>query len=289
MVMWTAGVQVNSLSRTIGLSKFSPNMQKAIRRVMLVFPSGFAVSQNRAQPLESRDSLGHADVTNRDLQQFETFHYCTHESYAVIDTGCQRTAIGRNTLNNIASRLPADLSIKYERQSFKFTGIGGETVTTHVALIPVCFGQRPGMIRAAILEDTPDAPFLLSLPILKALNTTMHLSQQTMCFQAIQQFGRMFYNEKGQLCLRLFEFDSMSSGSNNSSDRWQVRKIIGDECHVFMLHENHENHEVLSKGKLHDDVNVNQEPMQSVNDDQGIVTGSYESDVHLQNSKHSPS
>ena len=283
MVMWTAEVQVNSLSRTIGLSKFSPNMQKAIRRVMLVFPSGFAVSQNRAQPLESRDSLGHADVTNRDLQQFETFHYCTHESYAVIDTGCQRTAIGRNTLNNIASRLPADLSIKYERQSFKFTGIGGETVTTHVALIPVCFGQRPGMIRAAILEDTPDAPFLLSLPILKALNTTMHLSQQTMCFQAIQQFGRMFYNEKGQLCLRLFEFDSMSSGSNNSSDRWQVRKIIGDECHVFMLHENHENHEVLSKGKLHD-VNVNQEPMQSVNDDQGIVTGSYESDVHLQNS-----
>ena len=101
-----------------------------------MFPSGFAVHENRAQPLESRDSSSCAAVTNSDLQQFEAFHYCTQESYAVIDTGCQRTAIGRRTLNKIASRLPVGLAIKYERQSFKFTGIGGETVTSHVALIP---------------------------------------------------------------------------------------------------------------------------------------------------------
>ena len=56
------------------------------------------------------------------------------------------------------------------------TGIGGVSVTNKVALIPVCFGQRPGMIRAAILEDTPNAPFLLSLPILKALNTWVNIA-----------------------------------------------------------------------------------------------------------------
>eukprot|EP00435_Cladocopium_sp_Y103_P058091 s251_g20.t1 len=99
------------------------------------------------------------------MQQFETFHYCTDDSYAVIDTGCQRSAIGQRTLDNIAARLPADLSIKFVPQKFRFTGIGGETVTNRVALIPVCFGRRPGVIRAAVLEDTPDAPFLLSLPI----------------------------------------------------------------------------------------------------------------------------
>ena len=67
------------------------------------------------------------------------------------------------------------------------------------------------MIRAAILEDTPDAPFLLSLPILKALNASMHLSQQTMRFRAIQQVRKMLYSEKGQLCLKLFEFDAKFS------------------------------------------------------------------------------
>ena len=45
----------------------------------------------------------------------------------------------------------------------------------------------------------------------------------------------MFYNEKGQHCLRLFDFEAMSICPNEASDRWQVRKIIGDECHVFML------------------------------------------------------
>ena len=91
------------------------------------------------------------------------------------------------------------------------------------------------MIRAAILEDTPDAPFLLFLPILKVLNTSMHLSKQTMCFQAIQQLGQIFYNEKWQLCLKLFEFNAIPSRPIDSPDKWQVRKIIGDECNVFML------------------------------------------------------
>eukprot|EP00435_Cladocopium_sp_Y103_P038998 s1685_g10.t1 len=230
-------VLVNSLSRTIGFEKFSPNMQRVIRHVMRVFPSGFASHENRAQPLESRNSSGHAAVNDCAVQHFETFHYCTHESYAVVDTGCQKSAIGRRTLENIASRLPSELSIKFDKKQYRFTGIGGETVTDYVALIPVCFGQRPGMIRAAVLEDTPDAPFLLSLPILKALNTSMHLSQQSMCFQDIYQVGKMFYNEKGQLCPKLFEFDAISQDPNDSPDRWHVHKIIGDECQVFMLQE----------------------------------------------------
>lgn len=50
-----------------------------------------------------------------------------------------------------------------------FSGTGGDTITKQVALIPVCFGKTPGIIRAAVLEDTAEAPLLLSLPILQAL------------------------------------------------------------------------------------------------------------------------
>jgi hypothetical protein len=120
-------------------------------------------------------------------QPFEAFHYCTRESYAVVDTGCQRSAVGKRTLEHIISRLPSGLNVKFDNQKFRFSGIGGETVASQVALIPVAFGQRPGMVRAAVLEDTPDAPFLLSLPILKELHTSVHLSEQNMHFQSINE------------------------------------------------------------------------------------------------------
>ena len=275
MVLWTTDVMVNNSSRTMGFGNFSPDMQKAIRHVCRVFPAGFAASdRSHAQPLESQHSVDNAaDVENR-AQPFATYHYCTRESYAVIDTGCQRSAIGRNTLDNIASRLPAELPIKFVNQKFRFSGIGGETVTTRVALIPVCFGQRPGMVRAAVLEDTPNAPFLLSLPILKALNTNLQLSEQSLQFQAINEVGSMFYNEKGQLCLRLFDFETMSTCANEASDRWQVRKIIGDECHVFMLQSSN------GSSTFGNHIEIKQDNPESFqcqeNHDQGIAKGSYE-------------
>ena len=63
------------------------------------------------------------------------------------------------------------------------------------------------MICAAILEDTAEAPLLLSLPILQALETSINLGNQSMDFQAIQDVGTCFFNERGQLCLRLFDLE----------------------------------------------------------------------------------
>ena len=39
----------------------------------------------------------------------------------VVDTGCQRTAIGTKALQVIAQQLPTGLSIKIEKQSFSFS------------------------------------------------------------------------------------------------------------------------------------------------------------------------
>ena len=206
----------------MGFKHFSPQMYRAISYVRRVFPGGFAQPVSDAQPLESRNHSGNAAVVDSPVPTVETFHYCTEHAYAVVDTGCQRSAIGRSTLENIVKKLPEELSIKYVKQKFRFSGIGGETVTNLVALIPVCFGQRPGMVRAAILEDTPNAPFLLSLPILKALDTNVQLSQNRMHFQAINEHGSTFFNEKGQLCLSLFEFSRVPAVPNCPSDHWQV-------------------------------------------------------------------
>ena len=105
-------------------------------------------------------------------------------------TGCQKSAIGKHTLENIAKKLPDQLSIGYIKQKSRLSGIEGETVTNLVALILVCFGNRPGMVRAAVLEDTPTAPFLLPLPIPKASETSARLSQNSMHFQAIKSLGK---------------------------------------------------------------------------------------------------
>jgi hypothetical protein len=89
-----------------------------------------------------------------------SFHASVLPPRTVIDTGCQRSAIGRRTLEKLAQQLPPELAIKFQPKRFRFSGIGGETTTKEVALIPVCFGSRPGVVHAAVLEDTTDAPFL---------------------------------------------------------------------------------------------------------------------------------
>ena len=183
---------------------------------------------------------------------------------AVMDTGCQRSAIGLNTLHQLQKFLPSDLPIKFLNRKFRFAGIGGETVTNRVALLPVCFGRRPGVVHAAVLEDTPDAPFLLSLPILKALESQVHLARSTLQYHAIGEEGNMFYNSRGQLCLRLFDFQAVPA--NQPSNRWKPKKIIGDECQVFML-QSEASDEPSKMGSVSFSVQLNEPSAQLFNGD----------------------
>ncbi len=155
-------------------------------------------------------------------------------AFSVVDTGCQRTAIGTKALQVIAQQLPTGLSIKIEKQSFRFRGVGGEVITTHVAVIPVCFGTRPGMIRAAILHHSPEAPFLISLPILKTLGSTIDLDKKTIHFSVLCEHAKLKYNGRGQLCIGLFDFDRISVEDRTKTD-WSPRKVIDDECFIFTL------------------------------------------------------
>eukprot|EP00435_Cladocopium_sp_Y103_P073668 s52_g44.t1 len=209
-------------------------MKHAIRHVLQKFPEGFSRSPSVSQPLES-ESYPKMVVTEHDHSAIPSFSANVETPCAVSDTGCQRSAIGRSTLNRIAQHLPPGLSIRFQKKCFRFSGIGGETVTKELALIPVCFGSRPGVVHAAVLEDTADAPFLLSLPIMKELDTILHLNEHRMHFQALQESGKLFYNGRGQLCLRLFDFENLSPECHQPDRIWKPKKIVGDECQVFTL------------------------------------------------------
>ena len=78
----------------------------------------------------------------------------------VVDTGCQRTAVGIDVLSRIVNALPPGMKVRYEERRFQFKGVGGMTTTSRVAVIPICLGHRPAIIRAAILEEPADAPLL---------------------------------------------------------------------------------------------------------------------------------
>lgn len=54
-------------------------------------------------------------------------------------------------------------------------------------------------------------------------------------FKHYMNLERCFFNERGQLCLRLFDFDALAPECHQPNRSWKPRKILGDECQVFTL------------------------------------------------------
>ena len=90
------------------------------------------------------------------------------EACATIDTGCQRTAVGINTLRKLLPLLPPELPVVSRRSSNRFRSVHGTSETERVALVPCSLGPKGCFINPAIFEAGfgQDAPFLLSLPFL---------------------------------------------------------------------------------------------------------------------------
>ena len=85
------------------------------------------------QPLElrSQDS-GRAVVSpiakGKAPQPFD-FAQSDVSEHCVVDTGCQRTAVGSNVLARIVAALPTGMQVRYEKRQFQFKGVGGITKT----------------------------------------------------------------------------------------------------------------------------------------------------------------
>ena len=90
------------------------------------------------------------------------------ESCATLDTGCQRLAIGKNTLVKLMKHLPEGLHVHLVPAQNTFRSVHGVSSTNHLAAIPCALGPRGCYLRPALFDDGfgIDAPFLISLPFL---------------------------------------------------------------------------------------------------------------------------
>ena len=96
---------------------------------------------------------------------------------ATVDAGCQRSAVGSETLRKMLEHQPPGLRTVVKNEVHHFKSINGISKNDHVACIPTSLGPRGCVLRPAVFEDeaTKKAPFLLSLPFLLHCRSVLHL------------------------------------------------------------------------------------------------------------------
>jgi len=99
------------------------------------------------------------------------------ELCATVDTGCQRMAIGIDTLKRMNESLPPGLQTHMVPQEHRFRSVHGTSTTKYVAVIPTSLGNRGSLLRPAVFEhgESRTAPFLISLPFLIHCQAVLHL------------------------------------------------------------------------------------------------------------------
>ena len=68
-----------------------------------------------------------------------------------IDTGCQRTAVGIETLNRMKPLWPPELVWYQQREQNKFRSVHGVSQTDYNAVIPCGLGTRGCYLKPAVL------------------------------------------------------------------------------------------------------------------------------------------
>ena len=96
---------------------------------------------------------------------------------ATVDTGCQRSAIGLDTLHKLCAVQPSSLAVTMIPEEHKFCSVHGVSTTSRIACIPNSIGPHGSILRPAVFEEehSSRAPFLLSLPFLLECRTVLEL------------------------------------------------------------------------------------------------------------------
>eukprot|EP00435_Cladocopium_sp_Y103_P068193 s512_g31.t1 len=107
-------------------------------------------------------------------------HSIPEEACATVDTGCQRMAIGYETLRQLTQHLPEELSVQLQPQEHRFRSVHGRSSTTHVAAVPTGLGKKGSLLKPAVFEneESRHAPFLISLPFLLFCRAVLYLDPQ---------------------------------------------------------------------------------------------------------------
>ena len=136
--------------------------------------------------------------------------------FGVIDSGCGRTLIGKETLEALLGKLEQTTSRKAEKyeasNSFRF-GNGATEVSQMAVRIPVGIGGINGLIDAAIISGR--APLLLGRPTLEKLNVSLDFRNKTMSFLDTNKMVPMKVNEAGQLLIDVMNFPARDKTIGN--------------------------------------------------------------------------
>ena len=110
---------------------------------------------------------------------------------ATIDTGCQRMAIGRKTLERLAQHVPNQVPVQTHEQEHRFKSVHGSSSTQFVASIPTSIGDKGAFLKPAVFDniESVNAPFLISLPFLLACRTTLELDPETGLTATFKKLG----------------------------------------------------------------------------------------------------
>ena len=136
--------------------------------------------------------------------------------FGVIDSGCGRTLIGKETLEALPGKLEQTTSRKAEKyeasNSFRF-GNGATEVSQMAVRIPAGIGGINGLIDAAIISGR--APLLLGRPTLEKLNVSLDFRNKTMSFLDTNKMVPMKVNEAGQLLIDVMNFPARDKTVGN--------------------------------------------------------------------------
>ena len=154
---------------------------------------------------------------SRDYMQRPQPHPCFHIdtcydlACATIDTGCQRMAIGLNTLLTIIQTQPSELPVTYQDELHQFRSVHQVSCTHRLACIPCSLGPKGCILRPALFEEqsSADAPFLLSLPFLLHCRATLILDEQQGLSLISRKFGfkvQCFLGPTGALRIPIQQF-----------------------------------------------------------------------------------
>ena len=140
------------------------------------------------------ESQSFTNERSTDTTSYEKFP--KDETCATVDTGCQRMAIGVQTLRQLVGHLPDELGVQLHQQEHRFRSAHGRSSTNHVASVPTSLGFKGSLLKPAGFEndESKHAPFLISPPFLLFCMACVVLGPPKRFedpFQEIQIFRRM--------------------------------------------------------------------------------------------------
>ncbi|OLQ12022.1 Retrovirus-related Pol polyprotein from transposon TNT 1-94 [Symbiodinium microadriaticum] len=166
-------------------------------------PAPDSRSQQRAGYMDSAHELWYSTVSTT----------IPEEHCATVDTGCQRTAVGSDTLDKYLRGQPDGINIAYKAEQHCFKSVNGLTQTSKVACVPTSLGPKGCILRPAVFEDgvSQGAPFLLSLPFLLHCKATLCLDPDKGLYMYLGRFRHkvpLHIGPTGALRVPLSEFHS---------------------------------------------------------------------------------